>query len=88
MVGVSGDSAGYVGELRKALKRTRDTYENNDERVLLIDFVSKLEEFLGDVARVVSRNVGRHSFRPMRLVRANLSAPSTCTGSGSRSWLG
>jgi hypothetical protein len=75
MVGVSGDSAGYVGELRKALKSTRNTYENNDERVLLIDFVSKLEEFLGDIARVVSRNIGRHFFRPTRLVRANLSAP-------------
>ena len=75
MVGVSGDSAGYVGELRKALKRTRDTYGNNDEHVLLIDFVSKLDEFLGDVAQVVYRNVGRHSFRLMRLVKANLSAP-------------
>ena len=75
MVGVSGDSAGYVGELRKALKRTRDTYGNNDEHVLLIDFVSKLDEFLGDVALVVYRNVGRHSFRLMRLVSANLSAP-------------
>jgi hypothetical protein len=75
MVGVSGDGAGYVGELRKALKRTKDTYENNDEHVLLIDFVSKLCEFLGDVAEVVYRNVGRHSFRPTRLVRANLSAP-------------
>jgi hypothetical protein len=75
MVGVSGDSAGYVGELRKALKRTSDTYENNDEHILLIDFLSKLEEFLGDVAQVVSRNVGRRSFRPRRLVGANLSAP-------------
>jgi hypothetical protein len=75
MVGVSGDSAGYVGELRKALKRTRDTYQNNDEHILLIDFVSKLEEFLGDIASAVYHNVGRHSFRPMRLVRANLSAP-------------
>jgi hypothetical protein len=75
MVGVSGDSAGYVGELRKALKRTRDTYENNDEHVLLTDFLSKLGEFLGGVAEVVSRNVGRHSFRLTRLVRANLSAP-------------
>jgi hypothetical protein len=75
MVGVSGDSAGHVGELGKALKRTRDTYENNDERILLTDFVRKLEEFLGDVALVVSRNVARASFRPLRLVRANLSAP-------------
>ena len=75
MVGVSGDSAGYVGELHKALKRTRDTYEINDERVLLIDFVSKLDEFLGDVGKVVIHNVGRRSFRRKRLVRANLSAP-------------
>jgi energy-coupling factor transporter ATP-binding protein EcfA2 len=75
MIGVSGDGAGYVGELHKALKRTRDTYENNDERILLNDFVSKLEEFLGDVAQVVGRNVGRHFFYPVRLVRANLSAP-------------
>ncbi len=75
MVGVSGDSAGYVGELRKALKRTRDAYENNDERVLLTDFVGKLDDFLGDVALVVSRSVARAFFRPVRLVRANLSAP-------------
>lgn len=75
MVGVSGDSAGYVGELSKALKRTRDTYENNDEDILLNDFVSKLEEFLGSMAEVVYRNVGRNSFRPKRLVEANLSAP-------------
>lgn len=75
MVGVSGDSAGYVGELRKALKRTKDSYQNNDEHVLLIDFVSKLEEFLGDIALAVYHNVGRHSFRPARLVSADLSAP-------------
>ena len=75
MVGVSGDSAGYVGELRKALKRTKDSYQNNDEHVLLIDFVSKLEEFLGDIALAVYHNVGRHSFRPTRLVSADLSAP-------------
>lgn len=75
MVGVSGDSAGYVGALHQALKRTRNTYENNDERVLLTDFVSKLSEFLGDVAEVVDRNVGRISFRPTLLVTANLSAP-------------
>jgi hypothetical protein len=75
MVGVSGDSAGYVGELRKALKRTRDTYENNDEHILVIDFVSKLEEFLGDVAQAFYRSIGRLSFRPARLVTANLSAP-------------
>jgi hypothetical protein len=48
---------------------------NNDEHVLLIDFVSKLDEFLGDVAQVVYRNVGRHSFRLMRLVKAKLSVP-------------
>lgn len=75
MVGVSGDSAGYVGELRKALKRTRDTYENNDELVLLTDFLSKLTEFLGDVGEVVHRNFARHSLRLVRLVRTNLSAP-------------
>lgn len=75
MVGVSGDSAGHVGELRKALKRTKDSYQNNDEHVLLIDFVSKLEEFLGDIALAVYHNVGRHSFRPRRLVSADLSAP-------------
>jgi hypothetical protein len=75
LVGVSGDSAGHVGELRQALKRTRDAYENNDEHVLLADFVSKLSEFLGEVAEVVHRNVGRLSLRPTRLVDANLSAP-------------
>lgn len=75
IVGVSGDSAGYVGELRHALKRTRDAYQNNDEHVLLADFVSKLSEFLGDVAEIVHRNVGRLSLRPARLVKANLSAP-------------
>jgi hypothetical protein len=75
LVGVSGDSAGYVGELRRALKMTRDTYKNNDEQVPLTDFVSKLSEFLGDVAEVVHRNVGRIWLRPTRLVRANLSAP-------------
>ena len=86
LVGVSGDSAGYVGELHQALKRTRDAYGNNDEHVLLADFVSKLSEFLGEAAEVVHRNVGRLSFRPTRLVAANLSALSTCIGSGSRSW--
>ena len=75
LIGVSGDSAGHVGELHQALKRTRDAYGNNDEHVLLVDFVSKLSEFLGDVAEVVHRNVGRLSFRPARLVTANLSAP-------------
>ena len=75
MIGVSGDSAGYVGELHKALKRTRDAYENNDERVLLTNFVGKLEDFLGNVALVVSRSVARAAFRPVRLVSANLSAP-------------
>jgi energy-coupling factor transporter ATP-binding protein EcfA2 len=75
LIGVSGDSAGYVGELRKALKRTRDSYGNNDERVLLADFVGKLHEFLGDPAWVVNFGVGRLSFRPTRLVDVSLSAP-------------
>jgi hypothetical protein len=75
MIGVSGDGAGYVGELHQALKRTRDSYENNDELVLLADFVSKLQEFLGRFAWVANLGVGRLSFRPTRLVKASLSAP-------------
>jgi hypothetical protein len=75
MIGVSGDGAGHVGELLRALERTKDSYGNNDEHVLLRDFIFRLKDFLGTTGHVIIQNLGRHFVRHVRLVEANLSAP-------------